>query len=137
LQALRELTRRLGLEQQVIFPGHVAEMAEFHRSIDVFVLPSLDAEGLPVAVLEAMATGLPILTTRAGGASEVVSDGEQGFVVAADDVPALAAALRTLLIDAGLRERMGKSARRRAVEELSVDRFAENVFDLYREMAKA
>ena len=56
---------------------------------------------------------------------------------APDDVPALVAALRTLLSDAGLRERMGKNARRRAVEELSVDRFAENVFDLYREMMKA
>jgi glycosyltransferase involved in cell wall biosynthesis len=136
LQGLRDLTRCLGLEQQVVFAGHVGEMSEFHRSIDVFVLPSLEAEGLPIAVLEAMATGLPILTTRVGGASEVVRDGKDGFVVAPGDVPALAAALRTLLIDAGLRERMGKSARRRAVEELSVDRFAESVFDLYRDMSR-
>jgi glycosyltransferase involved in cell wall biosynthesis len=66
-----------------------------------------------------------------------VRDGKDGFVVAPGDVPALAAALRTLLIDPGLRERMGKSARHRAVEELSVDRFAESIFDLYREMSKA
>jgi glycosyltransferase involved in cell wall biosynthesis len=120
----------------VIFLGQLNEMPEFYRSIDLFVLPSIAAEGLPLAVLEAMASGLPTVATRVGGTAEAVLHGEQGFVVEPRDPTALAAALRHLLANGDVRKRLGESSRRRAVDELSTEQFGANVFDVYRSICE-
>ncbi len=89
---------------------------------DLFVLPS-HAEGLPMTVLEAMGAGLPVVSTRVGGIPEAVVDGETGILLEPGDVVCLAAALRTLAEDPGLRARMGVAGRDRVREKFSTDRF--------------
>jgi glycosyltransferase involved in cell wall biosynthesis len=101
----------------------------------VFVLPST-SEGLPVALLEAMAAGCPIVATRVGGVPDVVTDGEEALVVAPGDPDALARAIGELLADADRARRLGEGARRR-VEELSPERIAEQLGALYREATAA
>lgn len=133
---LEQLAGTLGLRDNVKFLGRVANMPEFYRSIDLFALPSVAGEGLPLAIIEAMATGLPVVATRVGGAAEVICNGAEGFVVGRNDPAGLAQSLRLLLVDLGLRQRLGQSARRRAVNEFSMIRFADGVFDVYRSMCR-
>jgi glycosyltransferase involved in cell wall biosynthesis len=90
-----------------------AERDELLRSASVFVMPSR-SEGLPMALLEAMAYGTAVVATDVGGIPEVVEDGVEGLLVAPEDPAALAAALRELAADPGLRERLGAAARARA-----------------------
>lgn len=87
---------------------------------DVFAQPSL-SEGLPLAVLEAMAHGLPVVATNVGGMPEAICDGETGVLLPPSDSPALVAALARLLGDASLRERIGTAARARAIAAFSID----------------
>jgi glycosyltransferase involved in cell wall biosynthesis len=133
---LEQLAGTLGLRDNVKFLGRVANMPEFYRSIDLFALPSVAGEGLPLAIIEAMATGLPVVATRVGGAAELICNGAEGFVVGRNDPAGLAQSLRLLLVDLGLRQRLGQSARRRAVNEFSMIRFADGVFDVYRSMCR-
>jgi len=110
--ALQVLTRRLGVDGATRFAGAVphAEVPAWIARLDVYVAASRH-ESFGVAVVEASACGRPVVTSDAGGLREVVRDGETGFVVPSGDVPALAAALRTLVLDAGLRQRFGAAGR--------------------------
>lgn len=118
----------------VVFGGAVGDVAPWLRAADVFVLPSI-AEGLSVAMLEAMATGLPALVTDVGGARDVIHPGEDGWIVPPDDVPALREALRTLLADPALRRRVGDRARVRVEDSYSLRAAADRLDALYRRMA--
>jgi glycosyltransferase involved in cell wall biosynthesis len=89
------------------------EKAELLRSTEIFLMPSL-SEGLPMALLEAMAHGIAIVATEVGGVPEVLEDGVEGLLVAPDDPGAIAEALGRLVADAGLRDRLGAAARERA-----------------------
>src|SRR5207248_3062264 len=97
---------------RVRFLGHCPDVPPVMETADLFVLPS-HKEGLPNAVLEAMAMGLPVVATNAGGTGEVVLDGETGLLVPPADPPALGAALCRLLEDAALRARLVEGAQRR------------------------
>ncbi len=117
------IARDLGLAARVSFAGFVAhdQVASELAAADVFCHPSItaasgDKEGIPGTIVEAMATGLPIVTTRHAGIPEMVRDGEHGFVVRERDAPAIAQALRRLIQDPDLRLRMGKAAAARARE---------------------
>jgi len=103
---------RLGLTERVRFLGWRGreEMPGLFRSADAFVFPSRD-EGMPNAVLEAMASGLPVAATRISGNEELVRHGETGFLVPPDDPGALGEALTRLLAKPGLRADMGAKAR--------------------------
>lgn len=109
---LRRKAHAAGLAEQVEFAGLVSyeQIPEQLRSADIFVLPSLQ-EGLPLALLEAMASGLPVLATTVGGIPDVVRDGTNGLLVPAGDGPALRDALVRLLGDRALRLRLGETAR--------------------------
>jgi glycosyltransferase involved in cell wall biosynthesis len=105
--------RECGISDSVRLPGYVSDIpAELHRA-DAYVLSS-DWEGLPVAVLEAMAAGLPIVSTRAGGVEDVVTDGVNGILTEIGDRAALASAMKKLAQDPALRERFARKS-----EELS------------------
>jgi glycosyltransferase involved in cell wall biosynthesis len=122
----RILERRL---QGVNYIGAVRhhELTTQYHEADIFVLPSL-AEGMALVVLEAMATGLPVIVTRESGYEGVVRDGVEGFIVPARDPEAIARKVEILAEDAGLRLRMGRAARRRA-EEFSWRRFEQQFID--------
>ena len=116
--------RALGLDDIVTMPGYVG--GELKRSllsaVDILVVPSIvtaagDAEGLPVSLLEGMAAGKYCIASDASGADDVMTDGEDGIIVPAADVTALARALsHALLLDPATREAMGKRAGLRAAE---------------------
>ena len=102
---------------------------------DIFVLAS-NWEGNPLAVMEAMAAGLPVIATRVGGVPELVQSGDQGLLVQAGDRMEFAAAMSSLLYDAETRQAMGRAAQRRAVREFKVERMVESYANLYHEMVK-
>lgn len=97
-------------------------------------LPSY-REGLPKSLLEAAACGLPIVTTDTPGCREIVRDGENGLLVPVQDHAALADALERLILDEGLRRRMGNRSRQRATEEFSQERVIEATLAVYQELA--
>ncbi|GAA4841813.1 glycosyltransferase [Kitasatospora terrestris] len=99
--------------ESVVFAGSRPDVPALLPGLDVFTLSSR-AEGLPVALMEAMTSGLPSVVTRVGGMPEVLDDGEQGYLVPPGDPAALAAALGRLVGDGGLRERLGSAARERS-----------------------
>ncbi len=109
------------------------EKAALLRAAEVFVLAST-SEGLPMALLEAMSYGLAIVATAVGGVPDVLTDGEQGLVVAAGDAEALAAALGRLGEDPELRARLGAAALARAAD-FSPDAVAERIAAVYRALA--
>jgi glycosyltransferase involved in cell wall biosynthesis len=130
LESLQRLAQSLGLSDRVRFLGHVSDMPGFYRWLDVFVLPSL-SEGLPLAVLEAMAMGKPIAATRLAGTAEIVRDGVDGFLVQPANVSALEEALERLAVDPSLRRQMGVVGRQRVLADFCIDRVAGKVVQVY------
>lgn len=121
-----------GLER-VTLTGFVPDVAAFMGKIGLFVLPSR-SEGLGLVLVEAMAAGRPVVATRVGGVPEVVADGETGLLVPPEDSGALAAAVRRLLENPDLADRMGAAGRGRAEALFSARRMAEQTRELYLEM---
>ena len=119
----------LDLESAVKLFGEQGNVAKFLFSADVFVLPSR-SEGLPMALLEAMSAGLPVVATRLDGVAEVVLEGEHGLFAPIDDSDALANVILQLLRDPSMRARMGTAARRRVDEMYSIDRTGEQYLTL-------
>jgi glycosyltransferase involved in cell wall biosynthesis len=113
--------------------GHCDNMPDVLAQADIVCLPSY-REGLPKALIEAMAMGLPCVTTDVPGCREVVTDGDNGFLVPARDAASLAEAIAKLVDDAGLRERMGSRGRERAEAEFSNERVISETLAVYREM---
>ena len=119
----------LDLESAVKLFGEQGNVAKFLFSADVFVLPSR-SEGLPMALLEAMSAGLPVVATGLDGVAEVVLEGEHGLFAPIDDSDALANVILQLLRDPSMRARMGTAARRRVDEMYSIDRTGEQYLTL-------
>jgi len=114
--ALEALAAELGVAALTEFAGAVAhaDVPRWLNRLDIYAAPSrLDSESFGVAVLEASACGLPVVVSDAGGLPEVVRDGETGWVVPRDDVPALQRALKRLVLDATLRDDLGRRGRAR------------------------
>jgi len=103
---------------------------ELMRTFDVFALPSL-GEGISNTILEAMATGLPVVATRVGGNPELVEEGVTGTLVPVGMHRALAAALRTYVDDTALARRHGANARKRAEERFSIDAMVAGYLSVY------
>lgn len=117
--SLRALADALGVGEHVHFTGFSHHVDEVLRDLDVFVLSS-DSEGMPVSVLEAMATGLPVLATAVGSVPHLLDEGRCGVLVPPRDVEAMTGALAGLLAGDPVRRReLGAAARRRAVEHFS------------------
>lgn len=127
---------RLNLADRVHFLGLRKDIPRLLQAADVFLLTST-SEGIPLTLIEAMATGLPVVTTDVGGTAEVVVEGTTGYLAPAQDDAALAVALRRLDDDVALRQRLGEAGRQRAVERFSEAQMAERYHDLYAEMADA
>jgi phosphatidylinositol alpha-1,6-mannosyltransferase len=113
--SLEKLAAACGVAERVIFTGvrAVGSLRACYEAAEVFVMPSRQ-EGFGIVFLEAMAAGKPVVAAACGGAPEVVSDGETGFLVNYGDVEALAERLQNLLADSGLRQRMGEAGRQKA-----------------------
>ncbi len=129
---LRGLARGEALAGRVSFVGEAARPGEFLRGLDIFVLPSL-AEGFSNSLIEAMAWGCPVIAAAVGGNPEVITDGENGFLVPPGDERRLAARLEELARDSVLRRRLGRAGRRRVAEAFSVEAMCRSYRELYYE----
>jgi glycosyltransferase involved in cell wall biosynthesis len=123
----------LGLQNNFLFLGRRSDIPDVLASCDIGVLPS-KAEGLPNAILEYMAAGLPVVASRVGGNSELIQDGVTGLLVPAQDSEALAKALLTLLRSSELCQRVAENGRRTATQDFSYERLIQEVDSLYTEL---
>lgn len=133
-QALTARAAALGVSDRLHLLGYCPDVRTVYQALDVFALPSL-WEAMPYVLLEAMATGLPVVGSSVAGVPEVIVPGESGFLSPPENPAALAAALRPLLDSPDLRCRMGQAARQRVVRRFSLDTMRERTFNLYREHA--
>jgi glycosyltransferase involved in cell wall biosynthesis len=117
-----EITRRLaqaGLENQAWIPGALEDIPAVLQSFDVFVLPSLN-EGISNTILEAMASGLPVVATRVGGNPELIENGETGWLTEPQSVDDMMAAMRRYAESADLRAAHGQAGRARVESRFSL-----------------
>lgn len=129
-QELLMLVDGLGLADRFRFEGGVTDLPSFLAEADIFVLPSR-SEGFSNALIEAMASSLPVIATRVGGNAEAVQDGVTGLLVPTEDPDSLAEALQELLADSERSRAMGEAGRRLAIREFSNDRVVNQVADIY------
>jgi sugar transferase (PEP-CTERM/EpsH1 system associated) len=130
---LEMLADRLGVAGQVTFTGARSDTPDLMRAFDVFVLPSLN-EGVSNTILEAMASGLPVVATKVGGNPELVADGVTGRLYDPDVPGALEAALTSYVADSRLRDVHGRAARDRVVQNFSLDAMVSRYAALYDEL---
>ncbi len=123
------LAKELGIGNAVTFHGMQSNVYPYLHDADIFVLPSI-YEGIPMTIIEAMGTGLPIAASRVGGIPGLLGGGESGMLIENDD-DAIAAALKTLVLDQSLREAYGRKAKENSVR-FSSRSMAEQYCDIYR-----
>jgi glycosyltransferase involved in cell wall biosynthesis len=135
-QSLHDLARELHVEDRVTFSGFVPRerMPEIYHDSDIFALAS-QSEGMSIALLEAMASGLPVVVTDTGGVEELVQEGVNGHVVPWADVPALTAALRATVENHEARTQMGAESLRVA-RAFSWDAIAREYLELCQRTAE-
>ena len=127
----RILSREPMAGVEVTGPLRGDDLRDAFAQADVFCLPSIE-EGFPLAILEAMSAGLPVVATEATGCGEAIDDGTEGLVVASRDAEAVTDALTALVDDTEYRHAMGEAARERVVREFSWDRYGERALAIYR-----
>ena len=127
---IRQLVADLSLGDKFVFAGFRADVPQVLSELDVFVLSST-SEGMPLAILEAMAGRKAIVATRCGGIPEVLEDGQSGLLVPPSDPAALARAIGDLLSDESRAVRIGDSARVRLRSQFTLDRMIERYQELY------
>ena len=132
-QDLMTQTRDLGVSENVVFLGHREDTDELLQALDIFVLPSL-SEGIPMALLEAMAASRAVVASRVGGIPEIVEDGIEGFLVEPMDVNSLAKRCRLLIESPDVARKMGEQARKRVERDFSATVMADRVALVYKEL---
>lgn len=130
---VRALHAQLGLGDRVLLLGYRDDAVRVMSCYDVFVLASY-YEGLPVAVMEALALGLPVVATRVGGVPEMITSGDEGVLVPSRDAPALAAAIESVACDPARRAAMGRAAARRA-EHYDITGAVRRMEEIYRQVS--
>lgn len=134
---LKKMTRELGISEQTEFRGRIPHslVPQSLRELDIYVALSR-LESFGVAILEASASGLPVVVSDADGPREVVVDGKTGFVVPRNDPKAAAAALRRLVLDAELRRRMGAAGRKHVLANYTWEQCVDTMISAYRELVE-
>ncbi len=126
--ALERRCRRLGLEKRVILTGSVPRASDWAARFDIYVQPSR-WDPVPRAMLEAMALGVPAVASAVTGIPEIITPGQNGFLVPAGSPDPLALSLRQLLGDSPLRKKMGEEGRRFVRERCTMDRIADRILE--------
>lgn len=134
LQHLKESMQPF-VRERVTFVGHVAhdDLVSEYQAADILVNPSL-SESFGMALIEAMATGLPVVATRVGGMTQIIKHGESGYLVEPGDVTELADAMIQLLADKALRKQMGQTARQQVQCLFSWQQVAEQLYGRYEQI---
>lgn len=134
-EALESDVARLALTADVRFAGFRDDLPRWMGNLDLLVHPAY-MEGLGVSLLQAAAAGVPIIASRAGGMPEAVRDGENGLLVAPGDIDALRGALRRLVGDVALRERLGRGGPALIAREFSIDAMVDGNLAVYRDVLR-
>jgi len=129
-EALQALAKTLGISQHVEFVGDCDNVAAYLGTADIYVQPSRD-EGLPNAVLEAMAAGLPVVASDVGGNRDLVEDGVTGILVRSESIDELAGAISRMLEETSQRSVMGEQARQKILAEYSMTSVVDRLLLLY------
>lgn len=126
----------MGLQDRVTMVGHRDDPVEWFRSLDLFCLPSYANEGIPQALMQAMACGLPCVTTNVGAIPEAIEHGVSGIVIEPRNIEAMKQALARLAADAGFAGELGAAARSRAEQSFGRARMIEQMLGVFQKMAK-
>ena len=128
---LEKRAQELGLESHVDFVGYQTPdvVREYLQASDIFVMSSF-AEGVPVVLMEAMMSGLPVVATQIAGVSELVEDGVNGFLVPPSDAGSLTQKIQALLEDKGLRQRLGSHGQQKVSQEFNIHHEANKLYQL-------
>jgi glycosyltransferase involved in cell wall biosynthesis len=127
---------KLGLRERVAFAGNQSDVVPWLQAIDIFALPSYANEGVPQALVQAMLTGLPCVTTNVGSIAEVATDGRTALVVPPRNVTGLRYALNRLLEDGMLREQLAGTARTHCAANFSRERMLDEMERIYSQAAR-
>lgn len=132
-EALELLSRKLKLSGRVSFPGYQADLPRLMAHMDLFVLPSL-SEGLSITLLEALASGLPVVASRCGGIPEIIEDGVTGLLVPPGNEEALAQAVDKLVRDREMAGRLAETGREQVRRSFSLQTMLRHTAAVYRQM---
>lgn len=132
---LKNYAEKLGIQEHIIFTGFRLDMPDIYADTDIVVLSSFN-EGTPVSLIEAMASGVPVVATRVGGVPDLVHDRATGLLVRPGDAEALANAIIELLKDSELRKSLGKSAINSAYPKYDISKLVESLDNLYSALLK-
>jgi glycosyltransferase involved in cell wall biosynthesis len=134
-EKLEELAMKKNLKDKVIFTGFQNYPVSYINAMDIFVLTS-EQEGLPRVILEAMLMGKPVVASNVSGPSELVVDGETGFLVPAKNPQAFANGILKLIKNPTLRTQMGEKARKRVIENFSIEKYVAGVESVFNEVLR-
>ena len=134
--AIHSLTQKLGLEDSVTNLGFRLDIPEILSGLDIFVLPSILPDPLPTTVLEGMAAGKSVVATRQGGATEMVIEGETGFLIPWDNPQGAVLVFEKLIESAELREKLGKAGQQRVNDYFNEEKYLENFGILISEVSE-
>ncbi len=129
---LEGYAEKIGIREKVAFTGWKEEMADVYADLDIVALTSLN-EGTPVALIEALAAGRPVVSTDVGGVKDVVEDGINGYLTASGDAPGFAKRLLKLAEDRNKRDEFGRNGRRKVLQKYSKERLVNDIKALYEE----
>ena len=130
-RSIQARINQLSLSASVRMLGYRQDLLNVFRSLDVFTIPSVEGDTIPQVLMQALAIGLPVVSTTVGSIPDVITDGKTGFVVAPRDARALADRITTLLNDARLRAHMGQQGRSLVERCYSLDRMLDRMEGVY------
>ena len=134
---IRRLIEQLGLSGRIRMLGFRQDLLNVFRSLDIFAIPSVEGDTIPQVLMQALALGIPVVSTTVGSIPDVVIDGETGFVVPPRDASALARRIETLLDDAGLRTRMGEHGRSLVESTYSIGKMLDRMEAVYKRLLQS
>jgi len=136
---VKELALRLNLHERIFWAGYQTDSTSFYASMDVLVQPSSTqaGEGMPMAILEALREGIPVIASRTGGIPEVIRDGANGLLVPPGNDLALTQALQSFLVDDALRARLRAGTRATLTDQFSIENFQSRIRALVRELSSS
>jgi glycosyltransferase involved in cell wall biosynthesis len=132
---IRAHIERLGLSRDVLMLGFRDDLLDVFRSLDVFAIPTVEGDTIPQVLMQALAIGLPVVSTTTGSIPDVVRDQESGFIVPPRNTEALAGRIEDLLKDPALRTRLGRCGRITVEQSYSIDRMLDELERVYERVA--
>ncbi len=131
--SLKHFVQNKNIADKIVFTGLIRDVVPVYQTMDAFVLSSV-TEGVPLTILEAMASRVPVVATRVGGIPEIIEDGKTGFLVASKDVQALKAKLENLIRDRGLGQQLAEAGFHFVKQEYSLEKMCESYRKVYDEL---